>query len=327
MENYLIQAMMFLAGFLLELYTQTLSPGNQKKALRVVGVLLISIALVWTGYRLAIRDGAATPVPLGELPAVEVPAVEVPEEESLDSEPTKTPTKKVETVTQDPPLDDGSVWINSHPVGASVYLIPATVSLNDLRVDDIQQEKNLIGVTPLIYELPAGNYYLLTAFPEELYMENGFELPVYSSPTYRDAFPSDGNLIHSASFSDGEHVKEVARVYRLYKDAGSAQALISVVLPLPEGQRDHSMPYIYPTADLVSSLPVSYSFTEENVRNAIESNLSELNLTGEISASMLNEMLTVLSHTGKVVLETTPARIVVQLNGQNQGNFTITVYQ
>ncbi len=316
MENYLIQAMIFLAGFLLELYTQTLSPGSQKKAFRFFGILLIAIALVWTGYRLAVRDMAATPVP-----------EEVVEIDGIEPEPTKTPTKKAETISQDPPLDDGSVWINSHPTGASVYLIPATVSLNDLRVDDIQQDKNLIGVTPLTYELPGGNYYLLTAFPSDLYADIGFELPVYSSPTYRDAFPSDGNLIHSASFSDGEHIKEVGRVYRLYKDAGAAQALISVVLPLPEGQRDHSMPYIYPTADLVSSLPASYGFTEENIRNAIGSNLEELNLTGDISADMVNEMLTVLSHTGKVVLETTPARIVVQLGGLNQGNFTITVYQ
>jgi hypothetical protein len=316
MENYFVQAIIFLAGILLELYTQTLSPGNQKKALRVVGGLLIAVGLVWMGYRLASVDGVNTPVP-----------DEVVAEESAEPVVLKTPTKKAETIPEAPPLDDSSVWINSHPVGASVYLIPATVSLNDLRVDDIQQANNLIGATPLTLELSAGNYYVLTLFPAELYADNGFELPIYSSPTYRDAFPSDGSFIHSASFSDGEHIKDLSRVYRLYKDAGSAQALISVILPLPESERNQAMPFIYPTLSTVSSLSESYAFTEENVKNAIESNLDQHNLDDVVSANMVNEMLQVLSYTGKVVLETEPARIVIQLNGQAQSNFTITVYQ
>ncbi len=323
MENYLVQAMIFLAGFLLELYTQTLSPGNQKKAFRIFGILLIAIALVWTGYRLALRDMNSTQ-PIDEVATV---PEKIAEEEDIEPDVTKTPTKKAVTISEDPPVDDNSVWFNSHPVGASIYLIPATVSLNDLRVDDIKLENNLVGETPLTLEVAAGNYYVLTLFPAELYAENGFELPAYSSPSYRDAFPSDGSYIHSASFSDGEHIKDLSRVYRLYKDAGSAQTLISVILPLPENQRDRSKPYIYPTIDTVSSLPLSYEFTAENVKKAIESNLSQHNLTGEISANMVDEMLQVLSYTGKVVLDATSVRIVVQLNGQNQGSFSVTVYQ
>lgn len=272
------------------------------------------MALVWTGYQLAIRE-ITTPSPN-----------QIVSEENLDPGITKTPTRKVTPISQEP-LDDSSAWINSHPTGAEVYILPATVSLNDLRVEDIQQETNLVGNTPLTLDLSAGNYYILTLFSAELYTNIGYELPVYSSPTYRNALPSDGSLIRSASFSDGEYIKDVSRVYRLYKDAGSATTLISVALPLPESQRNLTMPFIYPTLDTVNALPISYTFTEENVRNAIESNLSEHNLSGSVGKSMVDEILQVLSYVGKVALETDPASIIIQLSGQDQSSFTITVYQ
>ena len=316
MGDYLVQIMIFLVGIIIQLYTQILDPSDQKKTLQVFAGLLIAVALVWSGYQLAIREIQPASPTIAEI--IEPTPDHIPEKS------TSAPTIPIPITT---PADDDSVWINSHPAGADVYIIPATVNLNDLRIEDIKQANNLVGTTPLTLKLSAGNYYVLTLFPAELYNLNGYELPAYSSPTYQNALPSDGSLIQSVSFSGGEYIKDLSRVYRLYKNSDASETLISIALPLPENQRSLAMPFIYPTLATVDTLPVTYTFTETHIRNAIESNLDEHNLGRVVNAGMSDEILQVLSYVGKVVLETDSVRIIIQLNGQTHSSFSIAVYQ
>lgn len=245
-------------------------------------------------------------------------------EHNVSPEPTKTPTR---TQTQTGTNPSGNVWVNSYPVGAEVYIVPSIVDLNDLDLDDIYKPENKAGTTPLYLDLKEGSYYALTYFPAELYDKLGVELPVLSSPSYRQAFPFDGSLIHSASYREGEYINDISRVYRILIESDRTESLISVALPLPENERQYSKPFIYPTLGTVHMLSVDYDFKYDVMLSAIKDNLNKYNLSGVVSDTMVNEMIEVLSHAGKVVLNTDNMRMIVQMAGPDDNTFTITIYQ
>jgi len=235
---------------------------------------------------------------------------------------TRTPTQK-----QPGTNPSGNVWINSYPVGAEVYIVPSIVDLNNLNVDDIYQPENKAGTAPLYLDLKNGSYYGLTFFPAELYDKLGVELPVLSSPSYREAFPSDGDLIHSVSYREGEYINDISRVYRISIDTDREVSLISVALPLPENERQYNIPFIYPTLGTVRMLPVDYDFEHDVMRRAIKDTLNEYNLSGAVSDTMVDEMIEVLSHAGKVILKTNTIRMMVQMSGFGDNSFNISIYQ
>jgi hypothetical protein len=333
MGDYLVQAIIFLAGIVIQLYTQILSPGGQKKALGVFSALLIGIALVWTGYQWAVRD-IAKEADASEIAVAESPLVLPDEkEEPTPTERPVTPEQLPETPTKQPvpPTQrsdsDGNVWINSHPAGAEVFIVPATVDIYDLEIKDVQMPENSVGITPLSMDLSTGSYYVLTLFPAELFSELGVELPSYSSPGYDDAFPSDGSLVSSASFTGGEFIKDLSRLYQLRIDQGRTMALISLAFPLPVDQRYTTSPAIYPTLETVAFLPNSYNLNENGMRNAIESDLTKYNLTGTVKTEMVDDMIEVLKRVGKVYLKTDAVRFIIQLGGFEESTFTVSVYQ
>ena len=146
MGDYLVQAIIFLAGIIIELYTSTLSLSRQKNVLRVLAGLLIAVGLVWTGYQLAKSESTpATPV----------------DGPTVTDIPNREPTKPTNTLPPQPTAwnntDGRGIWINSHQPGAQVYIIPARVELHDLKVEDVQTSENLVGTTPLSLDLSSDN--------------------------------------------------------------------------------------------------------------------------------------------------------------------------
>jgi hypothetical protein len=312
--NFLVQAILFLAGLVIEVYTSTLSQSSQKKALRVIAGLLIAVALVWTGYRLANIDHPTAPTADGETPVATNPVTSI-----STQKPTNIPQGDV------PSLSGGSVWVDSYPSGANVYVIPALIDLDELRLEDIVKPENLKGSTPLAFDLPRGDYYAAFSYSADVYAASGITLPTYSSPAFEGAFPFEGNLMTSTSLSNGEYISSVEKVYRLNKQGNSSESLISVALPLAEGEQSALRPSIYPQATTVSSLPVNFTFKEDVLRGAIEDDLARYNLTGQVGAEMVDSMVEVLQKVGKIILNTDTVRIIIQMGADD--TFTITIYE
>ncbi len=252
-----------------------------------------------------------------------------PTDISMEESPTPTVTL-TPTATPTPPESPtraNELWVNSYPAGAEVYLEPATVDIYDLELEDVMQGENLLGTTPLTHELSEGTYYLVTSFTPDLFTAAGYDLPTYSDLSFDDAFPFDGNPSQSMSFIDGEEIERFSKIYRLMKDPRSPEALISIALPLPTNQRGQPKPVLYPTLATVDPLPVSYTFDDAIVKQAIEDNLSEHNLTTMVGPSMVDEMVEVLLRVGKVKLDTSDVDLIIQMNGTYTSSFSITVYE
>lgn len=223
-------------------------------------------------------------------------------------------------------LADGELGISSYPPNAEVYLVPATVDVYDLELDDVVRPENLIGAAPLTYELSPGMYYLVTVFTPDLFAAIGYDLPSVSDPTYNDAFPFDGNLSQSMSFIGGEEIGRISKIYRLNKDAGRSETLISIALPLPEKQRGQQKPVLYPTFATVEALPTGYTFDAAVVGRAIQDNLDKYDLAAIVGPAMVDEMVEVLLRVGKVKLDTNDVDLIIYMQGTDTGNFSIVVY-
>ena len=235
-------------------------------------------------------------------------------------EPTSPPIDGV-----DEPTDD-QVTISSYPPGAEVYIVPATVDIYDLKLDDVVNPSNLFGTTPLTDDLSTGNYFVIVVFSPDLFTDFGYNLPSRSDATFDGAFPFDGNPSQSMTFSEGEYIDSFTKIYRLYKDAGRSESLISIALPLPENQRGQQKPVIYPTLATVESLSASYSFKTTTVEQAIEDSLKDYNLTSSVDPAMVSEMVEVLLRVGKVKLDTSDVDFIVHMHGTGSSSFSITTY-
>ncbi len=252
------------------------------------------------------------PAPVAEAPS---PAPEAIAQPPVRSEP-----------SGDDEIGESELWVNSYPTGAAVYLAPADVSIYDLEISEIMTADNLIGDTPLTVDLPPGNYYIVTSFPAGLYTGSGVDIPANTDPTFDQAFPFDGNRSQTISFSGGVEVESLSKVYQVFKMAGSSKAMISVALPLPSQERGQPNPSIYPTLKTVQDLPAVYEFTGDSVKGSIEDNLKEHDLTQVVSPALVDEMLAVLAHVGKVKLDTDEVDLIVQLNGLAGRTYSITVF-
>lgn len=230
------------------------------------------------------------------------------------------------TCTPSPNDEDNELWVNSYPTGAEVYLVPATVDIYDLELEDVMQAENLLGTAPLTHELSAGTYYVVTSFTPDLFTAAGYDLPTYSDPSFDDAFPFDGGLSQSMSFIRGQEIERFSKIYRLIKDPRSPEALISIALPLPANQRGQPKPVLYPTLATVEALPVSYTFDDAIVSQAIEDSLRDNSLAAMVGQSMVDEMVGVLLRVGKVKLDTSDVDLIIQMYGTHKSTFSITVY-
>ena len=224
-------------------------------------------------------------------------------------------------------LSDNDVWINSYPTGAEIYLVPATVSIYDLVLEDVMTPQNLLGNAPLTHELPPGKYFVVAMFSSDIFIASGYALPKQSDPTFEYAFPFDGNLSQSLSFIGGEEIGSLSKTYWLMKGAHGSESLISIALPLPESQRGEANPTLYPTLATVESIPPSYTFKEDAMRRAIEDNLRKNHLTTTVDSEMVDEMIDVLQRVGKVKLDTDAVDMIVQMKGIEAGDFSISIYE
>jgi hypothetical protein len=246
--------------------------------------------------------------------------------DSLPPTPTTTPRPTITprpttSGTENMPGDE--TWINSYPQGAQIYAIPVTVSIQQLELDDVVRPENLLGAAPIKHKFSPGMYYLVASFDADLYPEIGIRLPAYSDPSYDYAFPFDGNRFQSMSFSEGEYIERISKVYQI--DARD-ETLISIALPLAEQDRGLPRPNIYPTLNTVESLSASFTFNDSVIANAIQENLNQYNLTNIVSSNLVDEMVEVLRRVGKVRLDTNDVDMIVQLNDPDTGTFSISIY-
>lgn len=255
------------------------------------------------------------------LPLAEAePSEEIPTEEPLEEMPTEEPLVEVVVLSGD------EVWFNSHPSGAEVYVIPQLVDLYDVKIDEIIQPINMIGSCPVIDELLPGEYYVVFVYTSALYDQDGLVLPPGSDPTFAESLPFDGNSIKQTSFGENESVKSIRKLYTLSKTADESNALISLAVPVPEDERHTSSPSIYPSITAVGSLPIRYGFDELSMRESIQKDLDNQNLTSIITSDMIDEMITVLLRVGKVKLTTDEIDILIQMNGYSGNGWSVTVY-
>ena len=242
------------------------------------------------------------------------------EVEPLEEMPTEEPL--VEAVV----LSGDEVWFNSHPNGADVYVIPQLVDLYDVKIDEIIQPIHMVGSCPVIDELLPGEYYVVFVYTSALYEQDGLVLPPGSDPTFAESLPFDGNSIKQTSFGENESVKSIRKLYTLSKTAGDSNALISLAVPVPEGERHSSLPSIYPSITAVSSLPIQYGFNELSIRESVQKELENQNLISIITSDMIDEMINVLLRVGKVKLTTGEIDILIQMNGYSGNGWSVTVY-
>ena len=239
--------------------------------------------------------------------------------------PSPLPTPITTERTSPPISTNNGLWINTYPAGAEVYVVPATVSHYDLELDDVIQPQNFVGIAPLTHQLATGMYYVVTTFQSDLYAAAGYSLPVESDPTFRDAFPFDGNLFHNTSFVGGKEIKSISKVYRIDIDSHRLEALTSIALPLPEDQRGQSKPNVYPTLATVESIPASFTFKPTIMKDAIEESLVKNNLSSTVDQSLVGEMVEVLLRVGKVKLDTNDIDLIIQIN-EAEDTFSILTY-
>ncbi len=315
---------------------------SKKRGLSILAVLTAAIIISGCGNTAELlTPGPSTPssIPTTVVPPSSTIAVPTPTNgilTPLPSKPSSVPTTVVSpsstTAVPTPTasvegLADNEVRISSYPPGAEVYLVPATVEIYDLKLEDVMQTDNILGTAPLNYELSPGNYYVVTVFTPDLFDAAGYDLPTPSDPTFDYAFPFDGNLSQTISFIGGEEIERISKIYRLIGEARSSKGLISIALPLPEHQRGQQELVLYPTLATVESLPVSYTFDDTNVVPAIEDILSKHNLNTMVGPSMVAEMIEVLLRVGKVRLDTSDIDLIIQMDGTDKSSFSITVYE
>ncbi len=214
------------------------------------------------------------------------------------------------------------VWINSYPTGAEVYLLPAKIDIDTPKLEDVVKSDNLLGVTPLTYELHTEEYYVVTVFVPELFVN--VDLPTQSDPAFDKAFPFDGNYSHTMVTSKVGNIQSFSKLYRLTKSISHSDTLISIALPLPENYRGQPKPVMYPILDMVETLPVSYK-SVVSIKQSIEKELSKHNLTAPVGSDMVDEMIEILLRVGKVKLDTDEITLTTWMHGTDTTTYSTTV--
>lgn len=238
---------------------------------------------------------------------------------------TATPEPSPTTPTPSPtPEDTARLWVASSPSGASVYLRPGSPQDYE-SLGDLTQDEYLLGSTPLATEVSPGQYLLAVVVTVEQIESAGLEMPSSSHPLFNDAFEWDGNMSRTLTYDKNEEVASLAKTYLLRKEAGKSEALVSILIPLPEDKLEQSPPYLYPSLDMVDSLPKSYTVNETGVTGAISDDLDDQNLAGIVPLDMVKDMVQVLYRVGKVKLQADGVEMIVQMSGPRTRSFSIQV--
>lgn len=224
-------------------------------------------------------------------------------------------------------IDDDEAWINSYPIGAKIFLVEATTSLSAIEIPDVATSANFVGIAPVIFEIPPGNYYLVAEFGSSLFDSGGFLLPSGTDPTFDGAFPFDGNSINQFMYNDDDSVATIRKLYRLEKRAGDPEPLICIAVPVPENERQLSGITVYPSLAAVKDLPVSFDYVEDSMRASITQATKDTELMGLVGEDVIDEMLAVLLRVGKVRLSSGNAAVIVQMSNFGKSGWATSVYE
>lgn len=277
-----------------------------------------------TGYETYTRNIELIADRLPSAIQLEVAAIPPTPTSPPESNPAGAPADTSQVVPTRPNFPDSGLWVDSYPPGADVYVIPATVDMYNLEIEDVVQPDNFIGTSPVADQLPSGDYYVVTSFSPELFSTYGYQLPVETDPTFDDAFPFDGNLFHNMTFIEGTEIGSISKVYRVDISNRYLTALTSIALPLPEHQRGQPRPTIYPTLATVNAFAPSFTFKETVMQQAIEESLVKNNLASQVEPALVTEMVEVLLRVGKVKLDTGDIDIIIQINEADESFSIIT---
>jgi hypothetical protein len=151
------------------------------------------------------------------------------------------------------------LWVNSFPEGACVYLIPGPVD-DYTTGDDLMKDEYYVGTAPLLITVNPGLYELVMVVPVSEIESAGFD--VLSADEPLDRFEFDGNNPHGMTYDNGEP-DLFYKIYTLKKLAGEYEALVTILLPVPEDELEHTVPYLYPSLNMVGFLPKRYNVDEQ----------------------------------------------------------------
>lgn len=224
-------------------------------------------------------------------------------------------------------IADNEAWIASYPSGAEIYVVEAKASLSDVEISDIVLNSNFVGTAPVVFEIPPGSYYVVAVFSSDLFDAGGFILPIATDPTFDGAFPFDGNSINQYSYNDDDSIAVIRKLYRFDKRAGDPEPLICIALPVPENERGLTGITIYPSLAAVSSLPISFDYVVDSMRESITRALSDTGLASGVDDKMIGEMMSVLLRVGKVKLDSGQADIIVQMSNFGKSGWSTSVYE
>jgi hypothetical protein len=224
-------------------------------------------------------------------------------------------------------IADNEAWVNTYPSGAKIYLVEATADLSDIEVPDVATGANFVGIAPVIFEIPPGSYYLVAEFSSDLFDAGGFTLPSAKDPTFDGAFPFDGNSINQYSYNDDDSIASYSKLYRLEKRAGDPEPLICIGIPVPEDERQLSGVTLYPSLAAVDTLPISFDYVEDSMRDSITRAIEDTGLSSMVGEDLIAEMMSVLLRVGKVKLDSDGADIIVQMSHFGKSGWSTSVYE
>ncbi|GAG20954.1 unnamed protein product, partial [marine sediment metagenome] len=158
---------------------------------------------------------------------------------------TPRPPPTTPTPSPTPSNDTARLWLASLPSEASVYLRPGSRQGYKGLDDDLTQDKYLLGSTPLETKVSPGQYLLAVVVTVDQIESAGFVMLPSSHPLFNDAFEGDGNFSRIVHYDPPGEVASITKTYVLRTEAGESDALVSILIPLPERKLPQSPPYLY----------------------------------------------------------------------------------
>ena len=183
------------------------------------------------------------------------------------------------------------------------------------------KDEHYVGTAPLLITVDPGLYKLVIVVPISEIESAGFDVLSADEPLER--FEFDGNDSHGMTYDNGEP-DLFYKTYTLEKRAGEYEALVTILLPVPEDELEHTVPYLYPSLNMVGFLPKRYNVDEQGVTEAITDTLFEYGLTA-VSSAMVKEMVQILYRVGKVVLRTEKIKITINMWGLDTQSFSMKI--
>jgi hypothetical protein len=225
-------------------------------------------------------------------------------------------------------LQDQEIGIDSYPHGAEVYLFEGSeVPDEQSGVESITKYWKFIGRTPICARLNPGDYIIAVVANSEQLNHSGINM---SNDGALDYLPSSGqymgawrNSITTDKIANTTFEEtKFALLYHVQKKEGEPSILISLFLPTSIKVASLPRPFIYLSLDSVESLPDSYSFDNDFVRNTLDKDLKEYGII--LSGVSSEDLVQIMHKVGMVRVQLPDKYIMWREFNRPEGNSITT---